>query len=307
MENKSNIFRGLIIGGAALAIISAGIFSYSMIKQKEQMASSILNATITTQLPVSTSSPEVTTVTPSAVSIDILSSLRFIGSSTPFFALGTGEGGYDIGFYSDGARIYEFQLGLGMDETANLAIVPLADPDSFIVLGGGYTKDKHSVYYLAIEGGAPTIDGTPSTPIGGADSATFSYLGGGFAKDKNHAYLNQQVFSQADPASFAKIDNYFAKDNNAIYASYQDGEKDCVTGKSPINDCVVKGADPTTFVSLGRGYGKDKTAVYNFSSGKVVGADLDSFVSLKTPENLGYGPDAKDKNGQYSLGKAFAQ
>ena len=100
-----------------------------------------------------------------------------------------------------------------------LAIIPLADPSTFVFLGfsstngemitGSYYRDQHNVYFSSVSGGP---GGADMSVIKGADANTFALVSPGTgpfgayatmvscgtncqydAQDKNHKYLNGQV------------------------------------------------------------------------------------------------------------------
>ena len=75
--------------------------------------------------------------------------------------------------------------------------ISYADPDTFEVLGGGYSKDGVSVYYI-------------TEKVEGADSKTLEliyYPGPGYetvdyAKDKNHVYFKGEIKPELDASTF---------------------------------------------------------------------------------------------------------
>ena len=175
-------------------------------------------------------------------------------------------------------------------------ILPMADPQSFEVLQGGYdayAKDKNYVYYEVDSSNASDS----LTPIPNADSATFISLENpyaAYAKDKNYVYYNGRVISGADPQTFQILN--VNTDPNSCYGGYT---KD----KNHIYYCasIVPEADSATFSLLldsanaTSSYAKDANHVfYAFSHTVITGADPVSFVVLAD----GY---AKDKNHIYGV------
>jgi hypothetical protein len=85
-----------------------------------------------------------------------------------------------------------------------------ADPASFKIVKGAYTKDLQHVYFR-------------SKIIADADPQTFepvampNYFVCDFAKDDKHIYNNAEVFPVKDPKTFTIIDCDKAKDATRTY------------------------------------------------------------------------------------------
>lgn len=85
--------------------------------------------------------------------------------------------------------------------------LPGAQPQSFKILGGAYSRDAAQTFYFD----------KPMPP--GTDMATLEPLAGGYAKDRARAYYLGKVLPGADAATFEITDPRWpkAKDKNQLY------------------------------------------------------------------------------------------
>ena len=79
-----------------------------------------------------------------------------------------------------------------------------ASPDSFEILGSGYSKDAGTIFY-------------EYKKIADADPTSFEVLGARHARDKNTAYYGVDKIEGSDSDSFEVTDEYRAKDKNHTY------------------------------------------------------------------------------------------
>jgi hypothetical protein len=186
-----------------------------------------------------------------------------------------------------------------------------ADPGTFTVLDqeGWYSKDRMHAYYFGAQ-------------IERADSASFKSLPYGYAKDDKRVYIGTLEIPVTNVAVFEPLNHGFCDDpwrregtgggqpskwfrrkTSALLAS----------GWSRDASTIFYGAnampkiDPKTFSDLGRYYAKDANNVY-FAEKVIGGADpatfqIDPKAFNEAGINLGPGPDAHDKNHQYSSGR----
>jgi DKNYY family protein len=113
--------------------------------------------------------------------------------------------------------------------------VPGADPSTFAVLGGGYSRDADGIFYF-------------TDRITAADAASFGVLEGSFARDARHAYWMGKHLPAADGASFRVLNANFecAADRTSAY----------------FRDQVIVGTDPGSFPPGRAVTGCSETAVY---------------------------------------------
>lgn len=76
--------------------------------------------------------------------------------------------------------------------------------ETFKFVGGGFYKDKNSVYFL-------------SKKFHGADPDSFEKLGTNFSKDKNHVFYKRGIVKGADPKFFKSISYHYGRDNKHVY------------------------------------------------------------------------------------------
>lgn len=80
-----------------------------------------------------------------------------------------------------------------------------ADPETFEVISGGYTKDATKVYYNGVN-------------IKGSDVDTFELVGFYHSKDKNFVYYQGLLIDGADPKTFETTSaSYYSKDLKSAY------------------------------------------------------------------------------------------
>jgi hypothetical protein len=129
-----------------------------------------------------------------------------------------------------------------------------ADPDSYVFLGGHYSKDKNNAYFKA-----SILDANPET---------FTRIDGWYAKDDISVFRGSTKLETSDPESFIKLSDVFAKDKSNVYKL----------------DELVVGADATTFEIIQDEYARDINHVYYWDN-VVQGADPETFELL--PYKLG--------------------
>ena len=79
-----------------------------------------------------------------------------------------------------------------------------ADPFTFQIFGGDYSKDENNVYYY---GGV----------LDGIDPLLFNYLGGRYSRDDKNIYHKDHIMEDIDFDTFEVLNNEYAKDKNAVY------------------------------------------------------------------------------------------
>lgn len=106
--------------------------------------------------------------------------------------------------------------------TAHVNGAPIvgADPTSFRVLAGGYSRDDAGAFYFT--------DAMPD-----ANAADLEVLEASYARDRAHAYWMGKAIPGADAASFVVLNADFECTADATRAFYR--------------DTVIAGADPVTF------------------------------------------------------------
>lgn len=114
---------------------------------------------------------------------------------------------------------YTYTKDLGAVHVNGSAIVG-ADPASFRVLRGAYSRDDETVFYFT--------DAMPT-----ADAGSLEVLEGPYARDGGHAYWMGKAIPGADPASFQVLNANFECSADTSRAYYRDG--------------VIADADPSTF------------------------------------------------------------
>jgi|JI10StandDraft_1071094.scaffolds.fasta_scaffold25972_7 hypothetical protein len=137
-----------------------------------------------------------------------------------------------------------------------------ANPESFLVLENGYSKDKKNVYYEGIL-------------LEGSIASEFKFIEGGnayYAKDKQFAYYQSKRIENANPNHFIILN-----EENGNYA--KDEERVFFKGKEIVN------ANPETFIILEENYSKDNVNVY-FQNKMIEDANPKTFQLLK-PSHMG--------------------
>jgi DKNYY family len=201
-------------------------------------------------------------------------------------------------------------------------IIEGADPQTFEVIGDGYSKDKSRMYWW-------------DTAIENSDPDSFIILENGFEKDKENVYFREHILEDADPDTFEIIShetanlrcNDYGKDKNGVWnstnASFGENpflerdpntfeliDRECVFSKDKngvyLEDEKLENIDPKEFVYLGNGYVSYDDIIYhshdpretyampgpNYKLFEVDCADAETFEPLMTLY-------ARDKNNIY--------
>jgi hypothetical protein len=87
---------------------------------------------------------------------------------------------------------------LSCDVSCWAEVLEEADPDTYVFLGGHYSKDKNNAYFQSY-----VLD---------ADPQTFTHIEGWYAKDNNFVFRGSSQLNGADPESFTLLRDVFAKD-----------------------------------------------------------------------------------------------
>jgi hypothetical protein len=156
-------------------------------------------------------------------------------------------------------------------------VTPLADGETFQVLGGEYAKDAKKVYFR----GSVFHD---------ADPRTFRWVGGEFATDARHAYWHDFALKDASPRTFEVLEYHYARDAKRVFH---------------MNETIASADGPSFEVigpsTKGFGYGRDAKRVY-YAASVIEGADPSTFVVDKAqPEH------AADKSFRYEYGKVVSK
>jgi hypothetical protein len=144
--------------------------------------------------------------------------------------------------------------------------LPLADANSFEVIGSGFAKDTKNVWLNAC-------------PLQGVDPKTAELVNPGFVwKDANSVWYQQAKIPGADAKTFRHLDQAFYRDANRVYWSM-----------TPL-----EGADLDTFRTFGDDspYAADRRSVWKGDT-KITGYDAATFQAIHQSVN-------KDKNGVYA-------
>ncbi|MGH7141179.1 MAG: DKNYY domain-containing protein [Minisyncoccia bacterium] len=124
--------------------------------------------------------------------------------------------GSDTDYAIDSRQVYWWGFTPDASDFGPSAYQPIAgaDPNSFVILSGGFSKDAHSVFYN-------------QTKIIGADPTSFVILSSSqdapimYAKDSSAVYAvygySIKNITGADPNSFQVLDLEYTKDKNAVY------------------------------------------------------------------------------------------
>lgn len=188
------------------------------------------------------------------------------------FALMPGPGG-ERGYARDARHAY-FEGKL----------FPVRDLASLQVLDYSFARDKTTGYYMR-------------APVPGSDGATFESVDSHYARDRTQVFFcdipydRQEALPQTpqmtalpggDPASFRVLEEGYAADARQVYW-----------------DAKVVSKDPASFTVLTHNYAKTPTEIV-YRGEKVRGADIASFT---TAEPVSDSADARDRNGEYWMGK----
>jgi hypothetical protein len=163
-------------------------------------------------------------------------------------------------------------------------VFPVKDLASLQILDYSFARDKVTGYYMR-------------QPVAGSDGGTFESIDSHYARDRTTVFYCDIPYDRAeslppipqmtplpgaDPASFRLLEEGYAADARQVY----------------WNEKVV-GKDPASFTVLTHNYAKTPTAIV-YRGEKVKGADLASFTTV---EPLSDSADARDKSGEYWMGK----
>ncbi len=154
-------------------------------------------------------------------------------------------------YHLDGDKIYAFNKNFipigGTGGKSDWFYLNYADFKTFLVLGGGYAKDKNAAYlYSHI---------SELKKIKDIDYESFIYIGKQFAKDNNKVFFRDRIISDADPFSFSLIDgpnDFFTKDKNYVY----------------LYDKKIDGLNPESFEILSWTEARDKNHEYKVDMNK---------------------------------------
>lgn len=183
------------------------------------------------------------------------------------------------------------------------------DPVTFQIISTStlIVKDKKSVYYVSIFGGA-NGPGVNLEPLNDVDSATFKLISDNFARDKNGVYffIDRHEFrlsklQSADQKTFQVLPGLVSYGGESGYGFFSKDAQHVYLGST-----VIAGADPTSFAPIilpndnllqYSMYSKDKNFVY-VGTKRLEGADLATF-QLLTPNIWWAVGLAKDNNKVY--------
>jgi len=133
---------------------------------------------------------------------------------------------YDAYYAKDRSHVY-FYNGITLTDERPVAVLPGADPATFVSVSPNVFKDKNHVYGMNEKFYDPAC-----VTCQQADPATFVALGGGYFKDKSHFYCWSKILEDISTTTFAVMgDSGYAKDAQHVY-HYGD---------------ILKAADPATF------------------------------------------------------------
>jgi hypothetical protein len=263
----------------ALLIVGAGFaYKYYLNFQHVVVTPTSITTPVTTQVPTPAPASSTSTITAKNSNVDIkgwipLSELinkkiKFVlpalpdNTATSTLYLLYGSDGQQTAFVTDKSRVW--YLKINRDWSGHwvlssygieIELIDGADVATLELVGKGYVKDKHRVYYETYS----------LITLADADSATFQLLGESGAKDKNRVWFRSTIIEGADSATFQFLDIYYAKDKNNVYFLKQEEAGDILVAWFT----VLTGADLNSFVSIGDYYAKDKSHVYRY--GEVVG------------------------------------
>ncbi len=186
------------------------------------------------------------------------------------------------------------------------------DAPTFASLGGGYYKDKNSVYFWEGEVGG-------MNKIEEADIKTFLYDSNNYVgKDAQHVFFKGKLVNGADPQTLEAIAGYngncvsipvYFKDKNSIYV------QSCEGAYAPLS--LVSGADVSSFqIVLGQDSYDAQDKNHKYLNGQVLGttaaqtskipegADAASFQTVNDQAGKFNQLFGKDKNNVYEWSDA---
>lgn len=110
---------------------------------------------------------------------------------------------YNKDYARDKNKVY-----LIFDNIGRFSLIELynANPESFQILEGDFSKDKNTVYWQGKD-------------ISEADSNTFQAMKFSYGKDKNHVFRFNLIIDDADPATISVDDQYpnISRDNKYLF------------------------------------------------------------------------------------------
>ena len=231
--------------------------------------------------------------------------------------------------------LFSYNGGLPVDLDNGIIspkILKNVDKQTFQLIGGGYSKDKNSVYYIGkkIDGVAPQnfkvlkdyifTDGKNVYLYGekkeDIDLQTLKFFddNSSYFFDKNNIYFQGDKLENADFKSFKIMESNFSKDKNNVYAGNEkiDGADaktfeviDTYAGFARDKNYLyysnerIKNSDPYTFQRINEHLVRDKNQFYS-NDGTVLNVDGKSFQIVKDYEK-DYFMYAKDKNKAYYI------
>ena len=228
---------------------------------------------------------------------------------------------------------YNGGLPVDLDNTImSLKILKNVDKQTFQLIGGGYSKDKNSVYYIGkkieevnpknfkvlkdyifTDGKNVYLYGEKKEEI---DLQTLKFFddNSSYFFDKNNIYFQGDKLENADFKSFKIMELNFSKDKNNVYAGNEkiDGADaktfeviDTYAGFARDKNYLyysnerIKNSDPYTFQRINEHLVRDKNQFYS-NDGTVLNVDGKSFQIVKDYEK-DYFMYAKDKNKAYYI------
>lgn len=205
-------------------------------------------------------------------------------------------------YYKDDVNIYKYIEYIETDELLSLC----ADPKSFEVLSGGFSRDKANLFFAA----NGTWANNSPIKIEGGDPVSFVYLSNFFSKDKGHIYVTTrayeglprvEILTNADVKSFVVLHTRLsiAKDIDTVFIVNKILEKANASFFHLLPPLIEKGN------ILNGIYATDNSTAWFFEDFEVLsqpkqivvtGADVDTLTNLD-------GIYAADKNSIYIRGK----
>ena len=181
---------------------------------------------------------------------------------------------FDDTYYAkDRSQVY-FWNGVTLLDERPVAVLPGADPATFVSVYPGVFKDKNHVYGMNYKFYDPAC-----VTCEQADAATFVALDGGYFKDKNYFYWWDQILEDVSTTTFAVSgDSGYAKDAQHVYRGGDileaadpdtfrliDGYEDWYATDDAhvfIRGFAVDELDPESLVIINQNYVKDLDTVW---------------------------------------------
>jgi len=145
------------------------------------------------------------------------------------------------------------------------SIFPAADPATFKVLGGRYSRDAARVYYY-------------DKVLGGADAKTFTEISRGIFKDSKHVYADGAPVENTDPATFSFLGDTGGLAHDATHVFY--------------DMSVIPGINPKDVKYLGRGYWGNNRTIF-FEKNSLAPADPATF-KVAGEDEIAFSAEDKD-------------